>query len=130
LASAATAISAAAIAVVVVSSARSNSSGSENVPYSPYRRTAPISRATALTPVTSSAISAAPRASRRSRSKPIRKYDATAVRSKNTNSSTRSRAHASPTIAAMKSTIHGQKRRASVAGRPACRRWSGRYAAP
>ena len=44
-------------------------------------------------------MSAAPRASRRSRSKPIRKYDATAVRSKKTNSRTRSRAHASPTIA-------------------------------
>ena len=61
-------------------------------------------------------MSAAPRASRRSRSKPIRKYDATAVRSKKTNSRMRSRALASPTIAPMNSTIHGQKRRASRGG--------------
>jgi hypothetical protein len=81
-------------------------------------------------PVTSSAISAAPRASRRSRSNPIRKYDATAVRSKKTNSRTRSRAHARPTIATMKNVIHAQKRRPSAAERPSCSRWRGRYAAP
>jgi hypothetical protein len=64
LASAATAIRPHATAVCGPGAALSMSSGIENVPYSSYSSTAPISSATALTPVTSSAMSAAPRASR------------------------------------------------------------------
>jgi hypothetical protein len=45
----------------------------ENVPYVAYSSTAPTSMATALTMVTRRAMSAAVRASRRSRSKPMRK---------------------------------------------------------
>jgi hypothetical protein len=75
-----------------------------------------------VTTVTSSAISAAVRDSRRSRSKPMRKYEQTAVRSKNTNTSTRSCAVANPTIATANSTIHGQNRRRSHAGLPSCSR--------
>ena len=77
-----------------------------------------------MTTVASSAISAAVRDSRRCRSKPMRKYEQTAVRSKNTNTSTRSCAVASPTIATANSAIHGQNRHRSRAGRFSCSRWT------
>ena len=99
--------------------------GTENVPYSASSTTAPMSIATALPAVTTSATRAAPRASVRCRSKPIRKYEATAVRSKNTNISTRSWLALSPTIDAMNTTIHAQNRRASVWRRPSAARWWG-----
>ena len=122
LASAATASSAAAVVVTGPGPARAISSGIENVPCTAYSSTAATSIATALTTVTSRAISAAVRATRRRRSNPMRKYEQTAVRSKNTNSSTRSWAVASPTIATANRAIHGQNRHRSPADRPSCSR--------
>ncbi len=85
-----------------------------------------MSIATALATVMMREAIAAVRASRCSRSNPMRKYEQMAVRSKKTNSSTRSCASASPAIDVANSTIHGQKRHRSESGRSSCSRCSGR----
>ena len=125
LAIAATAMRTQAHVVAVLGVATARMRATEKVPYSALSRTAPINMPTALPVVTISARIAAPRASLRPRSKPIRKYDATAVRSKNRNIRMRSWLAARPTIAPMKRTIHAQKRRASAACRPPCSRCRG-----